>query len=659
MVLQSIRDRLTGIIAVFIFAILIIPFAFVGVSSYFTSDAVNAVAVVNDQEITSAEFNQGFQNYRRRMQAQLGTAFDAEQFDQAIVRRQFLDQMIDEELLAQVSMDAGLAVSNERLAQTIRGVPGFSVDGEFSTEVYQASLAAQGMTPAQFEADVRSSMVLNQFPVAIASSAIATSWELKDYARLQGQERTFKAVLVPAVVEEPTESDVEEPTESDVEEGAEAAVTAEPVEEDAVVAWYDAHQAEYFSDEQVVIEYLELDASQLGGSIEPDEDLLKTRFEEQKNRFVTPESRLVSHILIEVDSNAPQVDVDTARQVAEELVRRAREGEDFAALARENSQDIGSAGEGGDLGWIEPGYMVKAFEDAAYALTLEQPISEPVQTGFGWHVIDLRDIRPAEGMSFAEARDILLQEYRAEADERRFLEQADRLVDIIYEDPTTLSAAAEELGLQVMEAGPFGRLGGEGVAANPEVVSTAFSDLVLAQGAVSDPIDLDDNHIVMIRLKEHLPTALMPLEEVRDRVVASIRRQRALDTASATAQELMTALQAGGEIQALAESHALELVEAEAATRDSAELDATLRQQVFLMEAPEEGGRVTQVVELDDGYAVVQLEGVTDGVLTDEDALRTQAYKRRIANASASEEAMGFLRLLRAQSTIEIYEDRL
>ena len=180
MVLQSIRDRLTGIIAIFIFAILIIPFAFVGVSSYFTSDTVNAVAVVNDQEITANEFNQGFQNYRRRMQAQLGTAFDAEQFDQAIVRRQFLDRMIDEELLAQVSLDAGLAVSNESLAETIRSLPAFQVDGEFNSDVYQASLAAQGLTPRQFEADIRASMVLNQFPSSIAGSAIATGWELND-----------------------------------------------------------------------------------------------------------------------------------------------------------------------------------------------------------------------------------------------------------------------------------------------------------------------------------------------------------------------------------------------------------------------------------------------------------------------------------------------
>lgn len=663
MVLQSIRDRLTGIIAIFIFAILIIPFAFVGVSSYFTSDSVNAVALVNDQEITASEFNQGFQNYRRRMQAQLGAAFDAEAFDQALVRRQFLDRMIDEELLAQVSIDAGLAVSNETLAQAIRSLPAFEVDGEFSRDVYQASLAAQGMTPQQFEADIRASMVLNQFPSAIATSAIATSWELDDYARLQAQERAFKAILVPVAAAGPEQA-AQEPQDpapgESVEEAAEPApAAAEPVDEEAVLAWYEEHQADYFSQEQVVIEYIELDAAQLGGSVEPDEEMLKARFEEQQARFVTPESRLASHILIEVGADAPQVDVETAKQAAEDLAGRARDGEDFAELARTSSQDIGSADAGGDLGWIEPGYMVKAFEDALYELSLENPISAPVQTGFGWHVIYLRDIRPAEGMTFTEARDILEQEHRAEADERRFLEQADRLVDIIYEDPTTLSAAAAELGLEVMVAGPFGRLGGEGIAANAEIVKAAYSDLVLAQGAVSDPIDLGENHIALIRLKEHLPEALMPLAEVRERVVESVRRQRARDAAAATAQELMAQLQAGEEIRALAESRGLELVEAEAATRTSAEFDATLRDQLFLMEAPAEGGQVVQVAELADSYAVVQLERVTDGSVSDEEAILAQTYKRRIANASASEEAMGFLRMLRAQSTIEIYEDRL
>jgi peptidyl-prolyl cis-trans isomerase D len=649
MVLQSIRDRLTGIIAIFIFAILIVPFAFVGVSSYFTSDAVNAVAVVNDQEITANEFNQGFQNYRRRMQAQLGTAFDAEQFDQAIIRRQFLDQMIDEELLAQVSVDAGLTVTNEALVARIRSLGAFEVDGEFNADVYQATLAAQGMSPQQFEDDIRTSMVLSQFPTAIAESAIATQTELRDYARLQDQERSFKAVVVPAF-----------PVAGEAQPEATADAAAEaPVDEAAVVAWYEEHQADYYTEEQVVIEYLELDAAQLGGAIEPDEELLKARFEEQKARFVTPEARLASHILLEVGAAAPQVEVESARQQAEELSQRARDGEDFAELAREHSQDIGSAENGGDLGWIEPGYMVQAFEDALYELSLERAVSEPVQTGFGWHVIQLREIRPAEGMTYTEARDILLAEHQAEADERRFLEQADRLVDIIYEDPTTLSAAAEELDLQVQEAGPFGRLGGEGIAANPDVLAAAFSDLVLSQGVVSDPVDLGENHIVLLRLKEHLPETLKSLAEVRDTVAASVRRHNAMQAAQTTAQELLESLQGGAEIGGLAQSRGLELIQAEAAKRTSEDVDATLRDQVFLMEAPQEDGGVTQVVELDDGYAVVQLDKVTAGTLPDDDALRKLTYSRRIANGSASVETIGFLRMLREQSTIEVHEDRL
>ena len=662
MVLQSIRDRLTGIIAIFIFAILIIPFAFVGVSSYFTSDAVNAVAVVNDQEITINQFNSGFQNYRRRMQAQLGSAFDPELFDQAIVRRQFLDQMINEELLVQVSAEAGLAVDDQRLALAIRDIEAFNVDGEFNTDVYQARLAAQGITPAQFEIDMRASMVSNQFPASISTSAITTNWEVNDYVRLMDQTRAFKAVVVPAFPQEPEEeSEVLDPEtgEAVAEEIAEEITEEEPLDEAAILAWYEVHQGEYMSREMVIIEYLELDAATMGGDVEVEEDALLARFEEQESRFITPESRLASHILIEVDSAAPEVDIETARELAGELSGRAHAGEDFAALASEYSQDIGSASEGGDLGWVEPGIMVQAFEDGLYELSIENPVSEPVQTGFGWHVIYLREIRPAEGMTFTEARDILLEEYKTEADERRFLEQADRMVDIIYEDPTTLDAAAEELGLDVLEAGPFGREGGElGVSANMNVVTASFSDLVLAQAVISDPVDLGLNHIVLIRLKEHLPEAQLPLEEVRDQVAESVRRERAMEAASLAADELLASLVAGADIVALAEESGLELVEAEAATRTAPEINAQLRDQVFLMHGPGEDGPARAVVELADGFAVIQLDSIVPGELAEEDALRKQAYNRRIANASASTETLGFMEMLRKQSTIQIYEDR-
>jgi peptidyl-prolyl cis-trans isomerase D len=234
-------------------------------------------------------------------------------------------------------------------------------------------------------------------------------------------------------------------------------------------------------------------------------------------------------------------------------------------------------------------------------------------------------------------------------------------VDIIYEDPTTLDAAAEELNLEVLEAGPFGRQGGDlGVSANMNVVNAAFSDLVLAQGVISDPIDLGINHIALIRLQEHLPEAQLPLEDVRDQVVASVRRERAMEAAAASADELLASLAAGNEIAALAESSGLELVEAEAALRTSAEINPQLREQVFLLPGPDEDGPPSRaVVELAESFAVVQLDSVTQGELSEDDPLRKQAYQRRIANASASTETLGFVQMLRDQSTIVVFEERL
>ncbi len=668
MVLQTIREKLTGILAGVFFAVLIIPFAFVGVNSYFTADAVNSVAVVNEQEITLNDFNQSFQNYRRRMQSIMGANFDAEQFDQAIVRREHLDTMIDQELLAQLSIEAGLSVADDRLAMAIREIPAFQVDGVFNADVYQSRLLAQGRTPKQFENDMRAQMIMGQFPSSIATSAISTSWELGGYVSLQEQKRAFQAILVPAQLDESENVDsetgdpeaVDSTEEADIElaEAADALVE-EAVEEEAILAWYESHTDDYRSEERIIIQYLELDAAMLGGDIAPDEEQLMALFEEQESRFISPETRLASHILIEVDSQAPELDIESARQEAEDLAVRARDGEDFITLARDNSQDAGSAPDGGDLGWVEPGFMVKAFEDALYELTLENPISDAVQSGFGWHIIYLRDVRPAEGMTFAEARPVILEEYQADKDERRFLEQADRLVDIIYEDPTTLDAAAVELGLEINQAGPFGRAGGDGISANPEVVKASFSDLVMLQGVVSDPVDLAENHMVMILMKEHLPEALLPLEEVRNRVVQSVLGQRAMDAAQFRANEILAQVSSGADLSVLSAENELELLADEAATRNSPAVRSDLLQDLFLMEAPGEDGPLNEVLKLSDGYAVVQLQSVTDGVLSEEDVLKAQSYNRRISNATGSNEAYSFMRMLRSQSEIKVFEDRL
>jgi peptidyl-prolyl cis-trans isomerase D len=669
MVLQAIRERLTGIIAIFIFGILIIPFAFVGVSSYFTSDNLNNIAVVNEEPIAMTDFTQSFQTYRMQMQRMLGASYDPNAYDSPIVKREHLDSMIDRALVRQVSLEAGLSVADDRLAEEIRNTPGFQVDGVFNPDVYQASLQANAITPLQYENQLRAGMVMNQFPATIAGSSIVTNRELEEFVRLQGQVRAFSAVLVP--VELPgTEPEVDgtETGSEFVEPDTEAPAEPEPADPDSVLAeiseeelveFYEANQFSFISEEKIILEYIELDAATIGGSVDPDEEQLRARFEQQKARFITPESRLASHILISVDPTAGADEIEAARVEAQGVRDQFGEGVDFAELARTYSQDEGSAGEGGDLGWVEPTIMVQAFEDALYELSLEAPVSDPVQTGFGWHVIQLREIRPAEGMSFEEARETIATEYRDEADERRFIEQADRMVDLIYEDPTTLEAAADELGLEIQLTEAFGRAGGMGITANPDVVRAAWSDLVLLQGSVSDPVDIGTNHMVMVRMAQHLPEAVPPLEEIRDQVSAAVVAERASDNAFLKAEGLLVRIREGVTPAEVAEAEGLELLEHEAAIRTGGELRPDVLAALFSLEPPAEGEATIEQVQLADGYAVISLTGVSDGKLEEGEELTAQNYRLRIANALGNQETLGFIKMLRSQSEIEVFEDKL
>jgi len=639
MVLQSIRERLTGILAFAILGILVVPFALVGVNQYFTSSSQNIVARVNDTEISTNDFNQSFSDYRRRMQAIMGDAYDPVEFDQLIVRREHLDTLIDQELLTQAAISLGLDVDDDTLAEEIRMIPAFQVDGEFNADVYQRRLQTQGYTPQRFQNEMRAQFVVTQLPRNITISSIATADEIEEFVALVEQERTFNAAMVPAKADE---------------------LAAEFTDEQ-ISQWYDSHTDDYLSEERVIIEYVELDAAFIDTGPAPEDAVLREQFEAQKARFISPEQRQVSHILLEVSPDADEAEIETARQTAEELSERARAGEDFAALAMEYSQDQGSASQGGDLGWVEPGVMVEAFEKAMYELTLDAPVSDPVQTGFGWHVIQLRDVRESTGMSFEEARMTLLNEAQEEAAARIFLDQADQLVDLVYEDPTTLESAAMVMGLTVEVVGPFPRSGGEGIAANSEVVETAFSDLVLLQGSVSDPVNLDENRLVMIRLQEHLPAAIESLETVRDEIVATLTENQARDSARAEADALLASLQAEeADLEALAADAGFEYGQHASTKRSTQVPDAMLVEEVFRMSAPAEGESVDQVLPTSEGFAVVELTEVKAGEITDEMApFMRQQVERVIANSNASQETTALMRQLRLTADVEVFEERI
>jgi peptidyl-prolyl cis-trans isomerase D len=291
---------------------------------------------------------------------------------------------------------------------------------------------------------------------------------------------------------------------------------------------------------------------------------------------------------------------------------------------------------------------------------MEQAISEPVQSGFGWHVIWLRDIEPSTGMSFEEAREIILREYEDEEKERAFIDRAGRLVDLIYEDPTTLDAAALTLGLEIKQTEAFGRAGGTGISANPDVVTAAFSDLVLQQGSVSDPVNLADNHVVMLLVREHLPSAVRPIEDVSEDIRTILIEQKSREAANNRADALLAELEAGeGDLAALAEAHELSLETFESATRRNFQPDPGVVSEVFKLAAPAEGEPVRAVVPAASGYALVEVLNVTDGALPEGSALSEQQFQRQIANGLAAAELQVFIKQLRAANEIIVYEDRL
>ena len=633
--LQFFRDRLSSVAAVLLLGLLVIPFAFVGVNSYFQTNVNSDVALVDGEPITALEYQQGFQNYLRQIQSLTGANFDLSLYDQPVARRNFLDRMIDQRLIQMSAEKAGYAVSEEELSARVMAIPNFQIDGVFDLEVYRNVLSAQGMTPRGFELQMASDMVRLQLPQAISDSSIATRSEIILLAKLQGQTRSFRSLPIAA------------------DQFAESV----EISESQISDFYAENLDRFMSEEQVLIEYLELDSASFADLVEVDEAELQARYESQESRFINPEARLASHILVNVPEDADEATEATIEQSVQDLVDRIRAGEDFAELAAEYSDDTGSAEEGGDLGWVEPGMMVSAFEDALYEMQAPG-VTDPVRTSFGFHIIQLREVREAEGMSFEEARPQLLTEYQEETADRLYLEQADRLVDMVYEDDSTLEPAAAELGLPILTTGPFGRSGGEGIAANQVIIDAAFTDLVLTEGAASDAIDIDNNHIVVLRVTEHLASAQQSLEEVRETIVAELTEDAAGEAIKAYAEGMLPELQAAeSDLDTLATKAEQELVVAENAVRRDAQYGLDLVTAVFQLPTSDELPQY-HVVEASGDYSIVELQSIADGVLNPESPQNLQ-YVRTIANSAAATEQSGLVASLRSLADIQVFEEQI
>ncbi len=635
--LQTLHEKFSGVIAKIVLGIIVIVFGgFFGTQQFMSSRTATYVANVDGQEISQQEFRERWDAFRSQIQRMYGQQMDMTAFDTPERKREVLEQMINEQLILNADEKLGAAVPRAAVQSEIASYPAFQVDGKFSQDQYRQLLAQQHRSPAEFADIVRRELELRQMDGQLSASAFVTDADVNNYIRLRDQTRDFRFLKI------------EKPSAADVK-----------IADADVDAYYKAHASDFMTPEKVSLDYVELDASKMKIASGVDDETLKKLYEDQKSRFVSSEQRLASHILVKVDKNADADAQKAALAKAEGIAKEAKSGKDFAALAKADSDDLGSKAQGGDLGWLEKGVTDPAFESALFAMK-KGDISDPVKSDEGYHIIDLRDVKAEKVKPFEEVKNELSSKYLEGERERQYSDVSGKLTDAVYQDPTSLDAAAKQLDLPVQKTGVFARTGGDGIAANPAVLKAAFSGPVLAEGNASDPIEIGPSHIVVIRVDQHEKSEPKPLDQVRDDIRKTLTDQQIAKAAHERADTLYARLDKGESLDKLADELKLKTQDEKDIGRNAANLDRKLVDSVFKLDRPHDGKTVNGETALSDNdYALVALTAVKDGDASKLDAKTREAARNTLRQSMGTLAVRGYVDSLRKNAKVEIAEDRL
>jgi len=558
---------------------------------------------------------------RRQLMQQLGKDFDASLLDEKMLRESALKGLIDRKLLLQGAEQAKFAFSEGALDQVILQTPEFQVDGKFSSERFDQVIRQLGYSRMQFRQMLAQEMLIGQLRAGVAGSGFVTDAEVLAFARLEKQTRDFATLNVKA-----------DPA-------------AVKLTDDEVKAYYDEHAKEFMTPDQVIIDYVELKKSSFFDQVAVKDEDLQAAY--QKEIANLSEQRRAAHILIEVNDKTTEAQ---AKAKIDEVQARLAKGEKFEALAKEFSQDPGSANNGGDLGYAGPGVYDPAFEKALYSLSKDQ-VSEPIRTDFGYHLIKLLGVEAPEVPTLASLKDKLTRELKAAQVEQRFVEATKQLEDSAFE-ASDLAQPAADLKLTVHTSKPFGREGGEGVAANRAVVTAAFSTEVIDEGANSTAIELDPETVIVLRSKEHLKPAQLPLESVNAAIRTQLTKEHASAAAKTKAEKLIADLRDGkAPLDKAVEGQNWKTTEA--ATRGQEGVDPAVLQALFRMPKPaaKDKPTFTSVTLADGSLMIVRLNGVNEAAApTDEEKVQ---YRRFLASREGQQDFAAYRKQLEAQAEIK------
>lgn len=607
-------------------ALITLPFAFWGVESYVrNTDSDIAVASVGRGKISQQEFRAAMREQQDRMRTQLGGKVDPATFETPQMRRAVLDSLITQRLLAAHVRTGKMVVGDQQLVQFIASVPSLQDKGKFSKERYEALVTSQGMSKEMFEARVRQDIAVQQLVLPVTEAGIVGSVASNRWMATQLERREISELqLVP------------DNFTGKVSLGS-----------DAVEKFYEANRKLFELPEQVRAEYLVLSRDAMAAQAAIGDEDIKAYYKTHEARFKEPESRRASHILIRADKAAPESEANAAKAKAEGLLAQVRKAPaEFAKLAKQHSQDPGSAAKDGDLDWFGRGAMVKAFEDAVFSLKDGQ-VSDVVRSDFGFHVIRVTGIRPERIKSLDDVKAEIVAELRREIGAKKYAEAAEAFGNTVYEQSDSLKPAAEKWKLEVRQTQWIAK-GGK-LAPNfdsPKLTGALFGDDALKNKRNTEAVEVAQGMLVAARVLEHKPAALQPIESVRAGIEKRLIREEAAALAIKEGEEKLVRLRKGETID-------LKWPPSRVVSRNQAPgLPPESIRAIFAT------GTATPPVHVGvgysgRGYALYRITSVKAGESSKDDP-GSRALSQKYAGLIAEEEFAAWMASLKASNPVEI-----
>lgn len=610
-----------------VLAVIFLPFAFFGVDSYFRGgDRDTNIATVGGQPITEQEFALALQERQNSLRRMVGDRVDPALLDSPELRFAVLDGIIRQRLLINQAVRGGLLVSDPQLQQIISEQPAFQQDGKFSHAHYEELLRRQNLTPVGFENKLRRELMLEHVSNAYRASAIIPQAVAERLLRINSQQREVsQSALV-----------------------ADKFVPQVKLEDGAAKQYYDAHQSEFQVAEQARLEYLVLALDSVASQTDVSADEIKQFYEQNLKQYGQGEERQASHILVSVDSKASAQEKQAARTKAEQLLKRARQNPaGFAELATKNSQDTGSAANGGDLGFFQRGAMVKPFDDAVFRMKVGE-IAGPVESQFGYHVIRLTAVK---GRGLDDVKKQVELDLKRQKAGKRFSELAEQFNNLVFEQGESLKPAADALKLAIQNSSWVSRSGSENkLLNNQKLLQAVFSEDAVKNKRNSEVIDVGNNTLVAARVIEYKPASLRAFEEVSAEIKKRLTQQRAAQIAASQGRDLLAKLKQG-------EAAALTWSEAKLVSRENAQGYAgPVLAEVFKADV----GKLPAYAGTENpqgGFVLLKITRVVDGEAAD--VAKRKAASEELRRLVGQEELDAYVASLRLKADVKVQQDRL